>query len=97
MGRSLIMGCLPDGSETKNEKKYLDAWHELAKPFEDLTGLKLYGYDPSCSFIGEGKCYGWNGNIEISVAILKRINAGLEKIREDYEEHIDELLTNSGD
>lgn len=40
---------LPDGSDTKSQKKYLAAWRDFAAPFE-AAGLVLHSFDPGIAF-----------------------------------------------
>jgi len=42
---------LPNGELTRNAREYTSAWKKLAKPIELATNSKLYGYDPSFSFV----------------------------------------------
>jgi len=42
---------LPNGELTRNAREYSRAWKQLAKPIELATNSKLYGYDPSFSFV----------------------------------------------
>lgn len=40
---------LPDGSDTRSQKKYVEAWREFAAPFE-AAGFLLHSFDPGISF-----------------------------------------------
>lgn len=41
---------LPSGETTKSVEVYLAAWRELGRPISEITGYKLYAYDPDMSF-----------------------------------------------
>ena len=38
------------GEETTDLDKYLDAWHELARPIEEHTDWELVAFDPGLQF-----------------------------------------------
>lgn len=41
---------LPDGTTTYNAKTMAKAWIEFARPIEEATGVKAFGFDPGVSF-----------------------------------------------
>jgi len=42
---------LPDGKATKSARLYLKEWNKILKPLEKLTGMKVWGFDPSIALI----------------------------------------------
>ena len=85
---------LPDGTHTTDVGELARVWEQFGKPFEELTGMVAFGYDPGITFSDpEGN----EESIQIPSYILKRFNFNLYILKMEYEERIDELLTNSGD
>lgn len=69
---------LPNGNSTTDVNKYVCAWKELAKPFEELSGLEAHSYNPGIAFISPKK----RGNIvNFSVTQLLRINKNLKILK----------------
>ena len=45
---------MPDGVVVKSKDEYLDWWLKWRKCVEELTGWRVYGFDPSFSIIKNG-------------------------------------------
>lgn len=43
-------GMLPNGSITKDENEYIEAWRELARPLCETTGCEIFAFDPNYQF-----------------------------------------------
>jgi len=69
-------GRLPDGRETTNIDLYLEEWRKLCHPFEELTGLKHYAFDPGVLFTGPDGMV-----VELPTWVLKLLKEGYERIK----------------
>ncbi len=58
-------------------QEYVDEWRELARPLEELTGIKHSGFDPDVLFH-----YGDRKSVSIPRWLLELINEGLEELKE---------------
>ena len=72
-------GRCPDGEWTTDSNLYVKSWRSFLEPFEKLTGLTHFAFDPSGSFVtSDGK-----NTVQIPAWVIKLINEGLEKKEND--------------
>jgi len=67
-------GRLPDGTTTKNNEEYVDAWMDFARPICEVTGLSLYGCDPGISLRTKEK---YSRSVELPEWFVHLINKAL--------------------
>jgi len=77
---------LPDQTATTDIKKMIKAWHDLSRPIEELTGLRLLGFDPGLLLTGN------NTSFDCPLWLAEAFNSGIEKVRRDvFREGVDAL------
>jgi hypothetical protein len=67
----------PDGTWTIYVNEYIDAWHEILDPLEDL-GFKIVSYDPDIE-LSDGRCKGYVGTFVLPVYAAKILLKDLQK------------------
>lgn len=67
---------LPDGGSTTDAGEYVAAWSKLISPFEELAGVKAYGFDPGALFYNADAP---ERSFDLPTWAIKRIIEGLQR------------------
>jgi hypothetical protein len=80
----------PDGKDITSVRVYLKEWNKILKPLEKLTGLKVYGFDPSISLakIENGK-YVMGSNVQIPLWFAKLLVNKFQSLNESLDDYRD--------
>lgn len=72
---------LPNGTTTKDSKKYIKAWRSLAEPIEKVTGTRAMSYDPNIQFTllpPKGVDRAWQ-SVHLPVWFIELLNEALNR------------------
>ncbi len=64
---------LPNGQPADTVEDYVDAWHEFAKPLQDVLGASLMSYDPNLSLYFQGRIVYFDHDV------VEMLNRALER------------------
>lgn len=67
---------LPDGTATKSDREYVDAWREFTKPLAKILDAHPFAYDPGVTYRKKGYSF------ELDHEVVQLINQELTRYKE---------------